>query len=134
MKKLAKLAGISIIMTIISIAYCLISVDWNYTVAVIASFVFSVTALVSVITLAIKYIRSKRKGNEINGYIIFGIINVILILLLVIVSVWDFMTATGFMAGLLGVVILYYGVPVFCIPLLVDIILYVISRRKKKNK
>ncbi len=132
MKKMAKLALIFGIMAIISIAYCLISDDWNelYTVAVIAFFVFSVATVATLFTMLIKYVRSKKKKKETNGYIVFGIINLILILLLVIVSVWDFMTATGFMAGILGAVGLYYGVPVFCIPLLVDIILYLISRRK----
>ncbi|MBQ8767704.1 MAG: hypothetical protein IJZ16_12985 [Clostridia bacterium] len=135
MKKLTKLAVIFGIMAIISITYCLISDNWNeiYTVAVIASFVFSIATVSTLITMLIKYVRGKRKGKETNGYIVFGIINLILILLLIIISVWDLMTATGFMAGLFGVVGLCYGVPVFCIPLLVDIILYFISKRKKNK-
>ena len=75
--------------------------------------------------------KNKGEGRKTNGYLVFAIVNVAIILGLVVVSVIDLLTAAGFMAGIFGTVGLVYGVPIFCIPLAIDILLYFIYGRKK---
>ena len=134
MKKQLITAGISTLLAVVCFAYLVLSNDWDfYLAALIVGLVSAITAVALFVTVLVKYLRAKNKGEEkkTNGYLVFAIVNIAIILGLVVVSVIDLLTATGFMAGLFGTLGLVYGVPIFCIPLAIDILLYFIYGRKK---
>ncbi len=134
MKKQLITAGASTLLAVVCFAYLVLSNDWDfYLAALIVGLVSAITAVALFVTVLVKYLRARNKGEgrKTNGYLVFAIVNVAIILGLVVVSVIDLLTATGFMAGLFGTLGLVYGVPIFCIPLAIDILLYFIYGRKK---
>jgi len=68
-------------------------------------------------------------GKKASAYRIFAITNGILAVLVTGYAVYDILTDTGWFAGLLGVILLVYVVPVFLVLLLLDFIVWKISRR-----
>ena len=134
MKKQLITAGASTLLAVVCFVYLVLSDDWDfYLAALIVGLVSAITAVALFVTVLVKYLRAKHKGEgrKTNGYLVFAIVNIAIILGLVVVSVIDLLTATGLMAGLFGTLGLVYGVPIFCIPLAIDILLYFVYGRKK---
>lgn len=88
-------------------------------------FVSSAAAAIMALICLINYLlRKRRSGKGVSPWKLFAVIDVLLIVLLVLWSVWDMKTDTGFMAGIGGAIGLYYGVPLLAALLVVELLVY----------
>lgn len=96
-------------------------------------FVSSAAAAIMALICLINYLlRKRRSGKGVSPWKLFAVIDVLLIVLLVLWSVWDMETDTGFMAGIGGAVGLYYGVPLLAVLLVVELLIYNTVRSKNE--
>lgn len=70
---------------------------------------------------------------EISHYKLFGIADMIMEVIIVSYAVYDMLTDTGLMAGIKGFLMLFFVAPIPLVLLIIDIILYVKSKKKKKD-
>lgn len=68
-----------------------------------------------------------------SPFLLFGIMNAMFLLFMVGYGIYDILTDTGFMAGIMGFLCLVYVVPALAILLLADIITGVIVTKRQRK-
>ena len=99
------------------------------TVLTIGAFAFSIVFFCFLIICIMKAL-----GRQYSPYRIFAVINGALAFCVTAYAIYDMLTDTGWFAGLLGVILLVYVVPIFLALLLLDFIIWKASRRHTKNR
>ena len=74
----------------------------------------------------------KKKGKKINPYLVFGIVDVIVGLLVLGFAIIDFHVSYGEFAGILGQLALMLLEPVVGVLLIIDIIVWWYNKKHKK--
>ena len=90
--------------------------------AVYAVIVFGIFGLIQLIT--------KKLGKNISSYLIFGIADIAVALIITIVALLDILTPGGDLNGLFGTALLMFFIPIAAVMLIVDIVLWRKSRSK----
>ena len=76
----------------------------------------------------------KKFAKNASPYLLFAIADIFIGLLILGFAIYDFNTAVGEFAGILGEMVLLIGEPIVVVLLIIDIIAWNMSRRKIKNK
>ena len=90
-------------------------------------------AVISGIILIIRQICRVRQKKMPSPFLLFGIMNALFLLFMVGYGIYDILTDTGFMAGIMGFLCLVYVVPALAILLLADIITGVIVTKRQRK-
>ena len=76
----------------------------------------------------------KKFAKKASPYLLFAIADIIIGLLILGFSIYDFNTAEGEFAGILGELALLIGEPIVIVLLIIDAIAWYTSRKKTKNR
>ncbi|MBD5530842.1 MAG: hypothetical protein HDQ98_01385 [Lachnospiraceae bacterium] len=76
---------------------------------------------------------AKRFMKHTSPYKVFGMIDMVLEVFIVGYAIYDLMTDTGMLAGILGFLLLYCVAPIPVILLIVDVCLYFAKARKNRR-
>ena len=68
-----------------------------------------------------------------TGYAVFAVTDIVLALMTVAYAVYDIKTSTGWFAGLLGMLLLVFVLPVNGVYLLIDLIAWHVRKKKEKK-
>lgn len=71
-----------------------------------------------------------RISAKASPYLVFAITDIIIGVFVTIYSVYDIHTDKGIMAGLLGFILLLFVVPCSVVLLVIDVVVWIINRRK----
>ena len=99
----------------------------------IVSIALAVASIFLWIIIFIGFIMKKIDKPQISPYKMFAVMDIILIIVLGIWSVYDIKTDTGFLAGIGGTLGLMYGEPILAGLLLIDFIVYKVNMKKQNN-
>ena len=96
----------------------------------------TITAAIIIITLSSFIIAKilKKFAKKASPYLLFAIADIFIGLLILGFAIYDFNTAVGEFAGILGEMVLLIGEPIVVVLLIIDAIAWNMSRRKIKNK
>lgn len=139
-----KLLRISLIFTTASIiGALLIFIGLTYNVAFsqssILGFYICLVCVPVALTLWIVYIMQRRRNNSDNQpkkhpfFLVFGILDIFFILISSSWAIYDINTDEGWFAGLGGALMLMFVVPVLVIMLIIDIIVGLVVRNRRKK-
>ncbi len=76
----------------------------------------------------------KKFAKKVSPYLLFAIADVLIGLLILGFAIYDFNTAVGEFAGILGEMVLLIGEPIVVVLLIIDAIAWNMSRENIKNK
>ena len=95
----------------------------------------TITAAIIIITLSSFIITKilKKFAKKASPYLLFAIADIIIGLLILGFAIYDFNTAVGEFAGILGEMVLLIGEPIVVVLLIIDAIAWFKSRRKIKK-
>ena len=95
----------------------------------------TITAAIIIITLSSFIITKilKKFAKNASPYLLFAIADIIIGLLILGFAIYDFNTAVGEFAGILGELTLLIGEPIVVVLLIIDAIVWYKSRRKIKK-
>ena len=95
----------------------------------------TITAAIIIITLSSFIIAKilKKLAKKASPYLLFAIADIIIGLLILGFAIYDFNTAEGEFAGILGELTLLIGEPIVVVLLIIDAIAWFKSRRKIKK-
>ncbi|MBQ5330878.1 MAG: hypothetical protein J6F31_06470 [Oscillospiraceae bacterium] len=96
------------------------------TIAIYSVPVFALTALAVFI--------GKLFGRKLSPYLVFGIADIVCMIAVIAVALWDILTPGGDLNGLFGQVLLMMFVPTAVALLIGDIILWRKSKNRKKSQ
>lgn len=96
-------------------------------VLAIAAIVFSIISICLVVCCIAEKINS-----QVSLYKVFAIADIVLGVLAGGYAVYDIRTDTGWFAGLLGVLIMFMGIPVFVVLLLGDWVVWLVNRKRNR--
>lgn len=91
---------------------------------------FVLVALAIILVAAVVIAISRSMGSKVSPFLLFGIVDIFFGLLILSYALFDFHTATGEFAGILGTVALMIGEPVVLVLLLADVIVWLIKRER----
>ena len=96
---------------------------------------YTITAAIIIITLSSFIIAKilKKLAKNASPYLLFAIADIIIGLLILGFAIYDFNTAEGEFAGILGELALLIGEPIVVVLLIIDAIAWFKSRRKIKK-
>ena len=122
----------------VSLVICgvgILLVNSLHMVVLTLSMIFGVgmCAVISGIILIIRQICRVRQKKMPSPFLLFGIMNALFLLFMVGYGIYDILTDTGFMAGIMGFLCLVYVVPALAILLLADIITGVIVTKRQRK-
>ena len=94
----------------------------------------TITAAIIIITLSSFIIAKilKKFAKKASPYLLFAIADIIIGLLILGFAIYDFNTAEGEFAGILGELALLIGEPIVVVLLIIDAIVWYKSRKKKQ--
>ena len=95
----------------------------------------TITAAIIIITLSSFIIAKilKKFAKNASPYLQFAIADILIGLLILGFAIYDFNTAVGEFAGILGEMVLLIGEPIVVVLLIIDAIAWYMSRRKIKK-
>ena len=97
--------------------------------AVLVIMLAVIMASIAIVTFSIVFIM-KRAKPELSPYKVYAITDLVGGCLFAIYGIYDILTDTGFLAGILGMMILVYVVPCFAVSLVIE---YIVYKRKTKH-
>lgn len=86
------------------------------------------------IILWVTYMAKKMNKKLPSPFVLFGIINTVMLIGTVIYGLYDISTDEGFFAGLIGYLLLVFVVPFFILTLLADVIISNAIKKKRSKK
>ena len=137
MKNSLKLCVICTLISVIDIIImvcCSTSVSIAATRGLIVGLYISFVLLPITIILWITYMAKKMNKKLPSPFVLFGIINTVMLIGTVIYGLYDISTDEGFFAGLIGYLLLVFVVPFFILTLLADVIISNAIKKKRSKK
>ena len=121
---------------LLGISYLLSSIGvWLLeAVCFVLAVISAVTAVCMWGVLAVRSYCRKKNKKQMSAFGLFAIIDAVLLVGTTIYAVYDMMTATGWFAGLFGLMILFFGSSVMAGLLILDFIVWMIYKRKKGER
>lgn len=95
--------------------------------------IFAIVASILSICMVCVWLIGKIK-HGISPYKLFGIADMIIEVIIVSYAIYDMLTDTGIMAGIAGFLLMCFVAPIPLVLLVIDIILYIKSKKKKDIK
>ncbi|MDY3281340.1 hypothetical protein [Dysosmobacter sp.] len=95
-------------------------------VMAVLSFALTIAAVCS---LAVSISRKVR--SSVSPYLVFAVTDILIGVCVAAYAVYDIQTSTGWFAGLVGVLLLIFVVPITAVFLLADIIVWLVKRPKQ---
>ena len=76
----------------------------------------------------------EKSGKKISPYVVFAVVDIIFGLLILAFAIYDFHTAVGEFAGILGELALIAREPIVGGLLLIDFIVWLVNKKKKSHE
>lgn len=132
MKIMTKIAIVSTAVLLLSILGLMLSETYYWIPLGIVSLTLVGAGAISILSwIAVILSRiAEGFGKTVNMCVLFGGIDLLAIVIAAGYGIYDMMTDTGFLPGLLGYLILISVVPFLAVLLIVDIIVYFIKRKR----
>ena len=93
----------------------------------------ALVATAIVIVAAVVILINRKMGKNTSPYVLFAIVDIIFGLGCVGFAIYDFKTAVGEFAGILGTIVLYIGGGTALALLIIDIIVWMVNKRSSEK-
>ncbi|MDE5817797.1 MAG: hypothetical protein K2I07_00530 [Lachnospiraceae bacterium] len=131
---MSRLEKITITLILIAIILWVIGVGVINTYLSDSIVVFESAIVLSIISVCLCGVcLAKRFMKHASPYKVFGIVDIMLEAVIVGYAIYDLMTDTGMLAGILGFLLLCFVAPIPVILLIIDVCLYFAKERKNRK-